>query len=163
MSVTADIVESLRAPGRVVLRRLAGAREDRALVLALMVGVLYFVAQAPWQARLAHLDDTVPLEARLYWSAFFWVMIVPLLLYGLAFVGRLVSRVAARPVSGIGARIALFWALMAAVPAALLAGMVAGMIGPGPALSLVLLIWLALFFRAWIAGLRVAAEEAQDA
>ena len=158
MPLTADIAATYRGPGRVVRRLLAmGRREDRALMLLLVACVLLFVAQAPYQARLAHLDPDLPLSAALYWSALLWVFLVPLLFYLLAALAWGVSRLARRRISGYAIRLGLFWALLAATPAALLAGLVAAFIGPGPALQVVGLLWLALFLWFWIAGLRAAA------
>ena len=164
MALTADIAATYRGPGRVVARLLGmGRREDRALLVVLLAGVLIFVAQAPYQARLAHLDPEVPLSAALYWSALVWVFVFPLLCYALAALAWGVSRLARRRISGFAIRLSLFWALLSATPAALLGGLVAAFIGAGPALQLVALLWLALVLWFWIAGLRVAAVgEADD-
>lgn len=164
MPLTADIAATYRGPGRVLARLMRmGRREDRALVLLLVACVLIFVAQAPYQARLAHLDPEVPLAARLYWSALAWVFLFPPLCYVLAALAWGASRLAGMRVSGYAIRLSLFWALLAATPAALLAGLIAAFIGPGPALQVVALLWLALVLWFWIAGLRTAAVgEADD-
>ena len=82
MALTQDIAATYRGPGRVFARFLAqGRNEVRALLFVLIAGVLMFVASAPFQARMAQLDPEVPLQARLYWSAFFFIFIVPLLVY----------------------------------------------------------------------------------
>ncbi|SEM16480.1 hypothetical protein SAMN05443999_11452 [Roseovarius azorensis] len=157
MPVTTDIVATYRGPRRVVRRLLEmGPREDRVLTLALMSCVILFIAQAPWQARLAFDDPSVPIEARLYWSGFFWVLIMPLLLYLLAMISHFVIRLIGGTGKAFGARLALFWALMASSPLALLCGLVAGFIGPGPGLQAVGLIWVGVFGWFWISGLREA-------
>ncbi|MEQ8903115.1 MAG: YIP1 family protein [Roseovarius sp.] len=157
MPVTSDIVATYRGPRRVVRRLLdIGEREDRALILVITACVLIFVAQAPWQARLAHFDPSVPIEARLYWSSFFWILIMPLLLYLLAFLSHLVARTLGGNGSGYGARIALFWAFLAVSPVSLLLGIVAGFVGPGPGLQGVGLIWCGVFGWFWLSGLREA-------
>lgn len=157
MPVTTDIVATYRGPRQVVRRLLdMGSREDRALILGITACVLIFVAQAPWQARVAHFDPSVPVQARLYWSSFFWVLIMPLFLYVLAFLSHLVARALGGTGTGYGARLALFWALLAVTPISLLAGMVAGFIGPGRGLQGVGLIWCGVFLWFWLSGLREA-------
>lgn len=157
MAVTRDIVASYRGPRRVVRRLLdMGPREDRALILVIVGCVLMFIAQSPWQAKLAYFDPSVPLEARLYWSGFFWILLMPLLLYLLAFLSHLVARILGGGGTGYGARIALFWAILAISPITLLLGLVAGFIGAGPGLQGVGLIWCGVFGWFWISGLREA-------
>ena len=50
--------------------------------------------------------------------------------------------------------LALFWALLASAPVVLLNGLVAGFIGPGPALTIVGVAWVAVFVWFWLSGLR---------
>ena len=95
---------------------------------------------------------------RLYWSAFLWVFILPLLLYGFAAFVWLLSKLARRKLTGYGARLSLFWALLASTPVLLLLGLVAGMIGPGIQLQLVGFLWLGVFGWFWLGGL-IAAEQ----
>lgn len=154
MSVTRDIVATYRGPGRVVARLLAmGQREDRALVILMAACTVIFIAQWPRLARQAHLDPTIELQMLLGATLLAWVMIAPLLIYVLAFVSHMVARVLRGQGSAFGARIALFWALLASSPLILLQGMVAGFIGPGPALTLVGVLWLVVFAWFWLAGL----------
>ncbi len=85
MAVTQDIVATYRGPSKVMGRFLSqGRNEVRALIFLLLSGLMIFVAASPFQAREAQLDPTGPLAARLYWSAFFWIFIMPLLMYGFA-------------------------------------------------------------------------------
>lgn len=157
MAVTRDIVATYRGPGRVVARLLAmGQREDRALAILMAACAVIFIAQWPRLARQAHLDPEIELNMLLGATLLAWVMIAPLLMYVLAFVSHLVARAVGGRGTGYGARIALFWALLASSPVLLLHGMVAGFIGAGPALSLVGLVWLALFAWFWVSGLRQA-------
>ena len=155
MPVTQDIVAAYRGP-RAVMRRLIhmGRREDRALIILLSGCILAFVAQSPWQARLAFYDPTVPLEARLYWSGLFWVFIIPLVFYAVAFASHVCLRAVGRKSTAYGARLALFWAFLAASPLMLLMGLVAGFIGAGPALQLVTILWCAVFLWFWGSNLR---------
>ena len=51
---------------------------------------------------------------------------------------------------------ALFWSLLASSPLMLLHGLMAGFSGPGPALNVVGVVWLAVFGWFWFTGLRLA-------
>ncbi len=153
MAITRNITATYRGPGRVVARILAGEpREDRVLYFLITACVVIFIAQAPYQSREAFLDEEVPLQARLYWSAFLWIFIFPLLMYAVAALVWLVSRVMPRAPSGYEIRVALFWALLALSPITLLLGLTAGFVGPGPALQAVALIWCSVFGWFWVAG-----------
>ncbi|WP_319823710.1 YIP1 family protein [Thalassovita sp.] len=157
MPVTRDIVATYRGPGRVVARLLAmGQREDRALAILMAGCTVVFIAQWPRLARQAHLDPAIELQMLLGGTLLAWVMIAPLLMYVLAFASHMAARALRGQGTGFGARIALFWALLASSPLLLLQGMVAGFIGPGPALTLVGLVWLVVFAWFWLAGLRQA-------
>lgn len=153
MAITRNIAATYRGPGRVVSRILDGeAREDRVLYFLIAACGVIFVAQAPYQAREAHLDETVPLQARLYWSAFLWIFIFPLVMYAIAALVWLVSRVMPAAPTGYEIRVALFWALLASTPIILLLGLMAGFVGPGPALQLIAILWCVVFAWFWIAG-----------
>ncbi|PJE25837.1 hypothetical protein SAMN06297129_2368 [Pseudooceanicola antarcticus] len=153
MSLLRNIAASYRAPGPVLDRLLAdGPREDRALALCMGGCIAMFVAQWPRLAREAHLTgDDLPML--LGASLMGIVFILPLVLYLLAGLTRLVAGVLGGQGSGYSARLALFWALVAATPIMLLYGLVGGFIGPGPAKSLVGALWCAAFLWIWIAGL----------
>lgn len=157
MSIVTDIAASYRAPGRVLARWLAaGAREDRALAILLIACALFFVAQIPAQMRAAHLDARVPFVARLYWSGFFMLFILPLLAYGLAAASHLVLRVLGGRGSWFGARLALFWAMLAISPLMLLSGVVSDVAGPGPWADMMGWIVILAFLWLWFGGLRTA-------
>lgn len=157
MPLTQDIVATYKAPGPVVERFLSqGRQEVRALIFAIIGCALIFVAQTPYQAREAQLDPEVPLNARLYWSGFFWVFIMPIVLYGFAAILWALSRLARRSLSGYAIRLTLFWALLASTPVILLMGLVAGFIGPGIQLQTVGLLWIAVFLWFWVRGLLAA-------
>ena len=105
MAVTSDIVATYRGPGKVMSGLLAqGRNEVRVLMFALMSGLLIFVALSPYQARAAHLDPEGPLAVRQYWSAFFWIFLMPFLLYLLAAMVWAVSRVAGLGIGGFAYR-----------------------------------------------------------
>lgn len=160
MPVSSDITATYAGPGRVIGRLLQdGRQERRALAFLLAACALFFVAQAPFQAREAHLDPSGPLAVRLYWSGFFWIMLMPLVFYAIAGLLWLLARLTRRRISGYGIRLGLFWALLASTPVALLGGLVAAFIGPGPQLNLVGVLWLAVFAWFLVAGL-IRAESA---
>lgn len=157
MSVTADIRASYRGPGRVVTRLLGqGPRESFALNILLFACIVIFVAQAPYQSREAHFNPDVPLMARMYWSAFLWIFLVPLLLYVFAALISGLARLGRRNITGYGIRLSLFWALLASSPMTLLLGLIAAFIGPGAGMQLVGMIWLLNILWFWIAGMRAA-------
>jgi hypothetical protein len=157
MSVTTDIKASYRGPGRVVARLMGqGRREGFALNILLFACIVMFVAQAPYQSREAHFNPDVPLMARMYWSAFLWIFLVPLLLYGFAAMVFGLARLAGRNITGYGIRLSLFWALLASSPVVLFWGLIAAFIGPSAGLQLVGMIWLLNVLWFWIAGMRAA-------
>jgi len=157
MSLTRDIVATYRRPSQVVRRFLSqGRNEVRALLFLMIAGALIFVASAPFQAREALISPDGPLAVRLYWSAFLWVFIMPLLMYAFAAIIWLLSRVAGRRITGFEIRMTLFWALLASTPIILLLGLVAGMIGEGIQLQVTALLWLCVFGWFWISGLLTA-------
>lgn len=159
MSVTQDILATYRGPAAVFGRLLAmGRREDKALMFLLMGCVLVFVSQSPVQARLAYFDDTIPLTARLYWSALFWIFLLPLAFYVLAGGVGLVARVLRQSQSWYGVRLSLFWALLASAPVLLLQGLASGYASDGVLPSIFGLVWLVLFLWFSITGLRVAGK-----
>lgn len=160
MGLTADIVESWRAPRRVIRRHLdGGAGEGRALVFLMLAMALCFLAQWPRLAREAHFDPQIPLEARLAGAFFGWLCLAPLALYGLAGLSRIVARALGSGLSWAGARLALFWALLAASPLALLQGLVTGLAGPGTAAAAAGLLFLGILLVLWFAGLAEAGRD----
>ncbi|MBC7165216.1 MAG: YIP1 family protein [Roseovarius sp.] len=153
MPVSRDIVATYRGPRRVVARLLAmGVREDRALALLMGGCALVFVAQWPRLAREAHMAGE-GLNPRLAGALLGWMVIAPLMFYGLAFLSQIAARLLGGRVTGYGARIALFWAFLAASPLLLLHGLVAGFIGPGAGLTVIGAIWCGVFLWFWLSGL----------
>ena len=157
MAVTSDIVATYRGPGKVMSGLLSqGRNEVRVLMFALMAGLLIFVALSPYQARAAHIDPEGPLSVRQYWSAFFWIFVMPLLLYVFAAMVWAVTRVSGQRVSGYAVRLTLVWSLLASSPLLLLMGLALGFIGPGLQAQIVGVIWLGVFFWFWLSGLLAA-------
>ncbi len=160
MAATQDIVATYTGPGRVVARLVGqGEQESRALVFLMLGCLMVFVAQTPRLAREAHLTDG-DLPMMLGGTLMAWMFIVPLVFYAIAMVSHIVARAFGRKQTAYGARIALFWALLASSPVMLLWGLTAGFIGPGPQLSLVGFIWIAVFIWFWIGGLLGAGRAA---
>ena len=159
MPVSSDIVATFKGPGAVYRRLLSDGRDElRVLSFAIFGAILLFVAQTPWQAREAHLDPTGPLAVRLYWSGFLFILILPLLLYGVCAAIWLITRVIAPRLSGYGIRLSVFWAVLAASPLALLAGMMAGFVGSGLQFQLVCVLWMIALLWFCIKGLFVASN-----
>lgn len=160
MPVTSDIAASYRGPARVMRHLLdMGQREDRALAFVMAFCVIAFVAQLPSLARRAHLEQA-DLNMLMGGALLGSVFLLPLLFYVIALLSHWVARMLGGQGSAYGARLALFWSLLASTPLVLLNGLVAGFIGPGPALSLVGLIWVAVFAWFWLTNLREAQRPA---
>lgn len=163
MALTQDILATYKGPGRVVARFLAqGRNEVRALLFVLIAGALMFVAVTPYQAREAQVNPDIPMEARLYWSAFFYILMLPILLYFVALIVWPLVWLFRRPVTGYEVRFTLFWALLASTPLMMLWGLTAGFVGPGVQLWIVGILWLAVFCWFWAAGLFVRMDRIND-
>lgn len=170
MSVSRDMLAMWWRPAVVVARQLAqGVREERALAVLLAGCLLMFVSELPVlqrQAVEAGAGDAGAGDDFLRGASYAfmaWMMLAPLVLYGLAAAGRLGARVFRLRTTGYGARFALFWALLCAAPAVLLYGLTLGLVGPGPAAQVVGAVWIAAFVIFWTIGLRVAGQRGQDA
>ena len=160
MSLSREILATYRGPGAVVARLLSqGQREDRALMLVMAACALFFIAQMPALSRQAHLEET-ELNPLLGGALLAWLVLAPLIFYLIAFLSHLVTKLFGGKGSAYGARLALFWALLAATPLVLLNGLVAGLMGPGLQLTLVGLVWFAVFLWFWLSGLAAAQKAA---
>ncbi|MCA0960645.1 YIP1 family protein [Salipiger bermudensis] len=160
MSLSREILATYRGPGKVVARLLSeGPREDRALMLVMAACALFFIAQMPALSRQAHLEET-ELNPLLGGALLAWLVLAPLMFYLIAFLSHLVAKLFGGKGSAYGARLALFWALLAATPLVLLNGLVAGLMGPGLQLTLVGLVWFAVFVWFWLSGLAAAQKAA---
>ncbi|WP_281967741.1 YIP1 family protein [Roseovarius nanhaiticus] len=156
MAVTRDIAATYRGPRAVMRRLLAmGENEGRALAILMAGCVVMFIAQWPRLAREAYLTEQ-ELNPLLGGALLAWAFIAPLILYAIALLSHWIAKAFRARGTGFGARLALFWALLASSPLVLLHGLVAGFIGPGPGLTAVGAIWLAVFATFWGLGLREA-------
>lgn len=158
MSVSQDLIATWRRPRRVMRKLLSmGVREDRALAILFGACALIFVAQLPRLSREDTLmPDDVPLQAEMATTLFAWLLIWPLLFYGIGSISRLVARLFGGRGTFYGARLALFWALLASTPAWLFHGLVAGFIGPGPGMQVAGAIVVGSFLTFWSICLREA-------
>ncbi|MHC0053898.1 YIP1 family protein [Actibacterium sp. D379-3] len=157
MAVTQEILRTYRAPRAVLRRQLdAGTREDRALIYLFVACLLIFVSALPHLARQAHLDPSVPLDARIGGALLGWLFIAPLLFYAIAALTHLAARLLGGAGSWFSVRMALFWTLLSVAPLWLFYGLVAGFIGKGPAHSAVALLLAGCFLYIWAATLREA-------
>lgn len=153
MSVLRDIAATYRGPAAVLRRRLSGGvREDRALAVLMAGCGLLFVAQWPRLAREAF-ETEADLNMLMGGSLLALLFILPLVLYGLAGLGRLIARVLGGAGNGFSARMALFWALLAAAPVFLLNGLTEGFLGGGPQTAVTGILALGVFLWFWLAGL----------
>ena len=165
MPVTSDIVRTWRAP-RAVARDLLdrGKREDRAIAFVMIACFLIFVAQWPRLSRIAGGYEASPwpedvnMEGMMTYTFYAVVIILPLTLYGLAAVTRIIGRIFGAQISWYAARLVFFWTLLATTPLLLLHGLVRGFIGPGFQANLVGAVWALAFLLIWIQSYREAAR-----
>jgi len=148
MALVPDLWRGWRDPEG-LMRAKRGKGEGAALAAALGSCVLIFIAQWPRLAREATLQPEVPLEARLGGALLGLVFVLPLILYGVAAISQVALRLIGRPVSGLGARVALFWALLCITPLMLLHGLAVGFLGDGAAVAVLGLCVLASFGVLW--------------
>ncbi|MFP7672853.1 YIP1 family protein [Marivita sp. S0852] len=153
MPFTHDIAATYRRPGKVVRRLLeAGEREDRALAILMGSCLILFIARWPALARQAHLEEQ-ELDMLLGGTLMATVFLAPLMFYALAFIAHLIARVLRGQGPSYNARLSLFWSLLASTPLILLNGLVAGFIGPGIELTIVGVLWFAVFMWFWLASM----------
>ena len=163
MAVTNDIFRTWRRP-RAVIRKILdqGQREDRAIAYVLVACLLIFIAQWPRLRRIADGYEPSPwppdvnFEGMMTYSFYSLVIILPLFLYLVAALSRLVAKLFGGKGSWYSARIAFFWTLLATSPLVLLHGLVRGFIGPGAQATLVGAIWAVAFLVIWFQTLREA-------
>ncbi|TFL18231.1 YIP1 family protein [Jannaschia formosa] len=184
MAVTRDIPRAWLRPRRVVTELLAGGPSDRvAFVYLAAASVLGFVAQLPALVRRSReidpeLDARIveeaqaagmvvvdvadtKFEALMSGALMGWIFIVPLLMYGLAWILRGVAHLLGGRGTGLRVRVALFFSFLAITPALLLLGLTSGFVGPGPAETAVGVILVCGFI--WISLNALYAAETPNA
>lgn len=161
MAVTGDILASWTRP-RMVMRRMLdmGVREDRALIFLMGASLLIGVAQWPALSRLAYLDPSIPIDARIQEALLAWLFMAPLFFYALALALFVILRLFQPAISGYSVRLALFWTLLATTPASLLFGLARGFLGQSPGTTLSGAVLAAGFLWILIQSLREAAKGA---
>lgn len=154
MPVSRDILRTYRGPRRVVGELLAmGPREDRAIAWLMIGCFIFFLARLPGLQREAVLAGSDFQRDTIY-AFFALLMILPLVFYGIAFLGYLLARVMGRGATAYGARVAVFWGWLASTPVVLFYGMLMGFNGPEhPGTVAVGVIWVAVLLWFWLAGL----------
>jgi hypothetical protein len=151
MPVVSDIRAAWVRPDAFIARKLAdGVREDRALAVLMGACGLSFVAQWPALSRAAHLDPSVPLDARMGGALMGVLFLLPLFAYGVAAISHLAARVLGGRGTWFGARLALFWALLASSPLMLLMGLTAGFMGQGVAATALGVVVFGAFVYLWL-------------
>jgi hypothetical protein len=151
MTVSTDMLATWRRPREILRAKLAqGQRDDRALATLMAACLLMFVAQWPGLSRAAHLDPSIPLDARIAGALMATIFLLPPIMYAIAAVSHLVARAFGGKGSFYGARLALFWALLCIAPLMLFHGLVAGFIGQGTQLLVVGVLILLAFLWLWM-------------
>lgn len=154
MPVSRDIVRMYRRP-RAVVRDLyaMGVREDRAIAWLMIACFIMFVSSLPALQRGAVLEGS-DFNQNMIYAFFSWLLLWPLVLYGIAFVAFLITRAFRANASNFGARVAVFWGLLSATPLVLFYGMLVGLNGPDhPGTTMIGILWLAVLAWFWVSGL----------
>jgi hypothetical protein len=184
MAVTRDIPRAWIRPRDTVARLLSrGPSERVAFAYLAAASVLGFVSQLPRLVResrepnpafeerllreageagmdVSNLTD-LKFEAFISGALMSWIFVVPILMYFLAWVIRLVARLFGGRGTGLRVRVAFFFSFLAVTPILLLLGLTSGFVGPGPAETAVGLILVCGFI--WIALNALHAAETPNA
>jgi hypothetical protein len=155
MSLLLDIMDSWRAPRRVVRQHLQRPRSEAFLFTFLFTFLLVsFIAQWPVAARMSHLQPEVPIEQRMFGFALGLFALVMPLAYALAALSRLVAGALGGQGSWYSARLALFWSLASITPAMLLMGLALAFLGQGQQTTALGVVVGAVFVIRWVLMLR---------
>lgn len=150
------MLRSYRSPGVVVRERLPHAGERNVIGLVMVACLLLLVAQGPRLAREAHLDPSIPFDARFAGALFAMLFVLPLAFYavnGLLWVALRVVRGAA---SGLALRFSMAWSLFSVAPLWLGYGLVRGFLGRTVLVDVIGLAALAAFAYIFAGALRAA-------
>lgn len=139
-----------------------GKREDRAIAYLMISSLLIFVAQWPRLRRTAEgfepssWPSDVNFEGMMTYTFYGVVIILPLAMYGLAALSRIVAMLFGGAGNWYSARLALFWTMLATSPLILFYGLVRGLIGPGAQSTVLGALWAVAFGFIWVQCLREA-------
>jgi hypothetical protein len=121
------VAHAWRDPRGAMARQVsAGLSESRALAHLLLACALLWLASVPQAMRAAGaIDVDDPLSAALAAHLFGYLVVAPLMFYGLAVPVHLAARALGGRGGFLGARSALFWSLLVGAPLALLLALLA--------------------------------------
>ena len=145
MSVVSNVLYTYRSPSK-AFERMYARPDSEATSLGYLMGACFltYVAQWPYLARQAHLED-FNLQTSLAASLLAWLLIAPLLLYTLAIVLYFFHKFFKGSKTSAQIRVGLFWSFLAATPLMMLFGLVKGFLGHGTAESIVGFFWFVAF------------------
>ncbi len=164
MSIALDIVRTYRAPREVQLRQMRAGENSEGRALAVLMGAcfLLFVATLPNLSRQAYFDPSVPFQGRMAGAFFAWLLMMPLVFYGLSILLFLVMKLLRITVPSHYVRMSMFWALLASSPLWLLSGLAAGFTGESAGTALSGLAAIGAFCVFTIFGLVAAVRTGQE-
>ena len=146
MSVVSRVLLTYRSPTKAFELMYGRPINESASLGYLMVAcLLTYVAQWPYLARQAYLDD-FDLQTSLAAGLLAWLLIAPLLLYTLALFVYIFHKVLGGSKSSAQVRMGLFWSFLAASPLMMLLGIVKGFLGSGTPENIVGFVWLVMLF-----------------
>lgn len=159
MGVVADIWRTYRhGPRTVVAEHLArGPNEARAFAFLILGCGLVWLGQWPRlmrEAQAGRPDPEATFQQLAGTALVTWVMVMPLVFFGLAALTHVASRSMGGQGEPWGSRVATFWAWLAASPLALVAGLAAGFTGASALSNLLAIFWVATFAAFWASGQR---------
>lgn len=141
----------------------AGLSEGRALFHLGLACILLCVASVPSALeRAATIDTDDPVNAAIAAQIFGFIVLLPMMAYGLAALMRGVSRLVGGKGSGLGMRSALFWSMLLAAPIALVLAALGSLERSGMEGVSSVAVWLgyaALGYWFWLLASAVAESE----
>ena len=141
MSVVSNLIYTYRSPSK-AFEFMYSRPTNEATSLGYLMGACFltYVAQWPYLARQAHLED-FNLQTSLAASLLAWLLIAPLLLYCVAILVYFLHRVLGGGKTSGQISVGLFWSFFAATPMMMLFGLVKGFLGSGTAENVVGCFW----------------------
>jgi hypothetical protein len=165
MGVVEDIWRTYRrGPRLVVADHLArGPNEARAFAFLVLGCGLVWLGQWPRLMREAEAgrpDPEATFQQLAGTALVTWVMVMPLVFFGLAALTHAASRAMGGQGEPWAARVAVFWAWLAASPLALVAGLAAGFTGASVLANLLAILWIGVFAAFWASAQRESSGHA---